>query len=136
MYPFPSLFAQILYSPPGIQGQEISGITNKVYGVIYSASVYFPLPQADACKLGVSCPMKAGVQYTESVTLYVSPYYPSVSRFGGSCIYNINNHASRDIDPAGCAVGTGRLQQKSGRLLQDSSSACVTVQRQHRLSAI
>ncbi|KAL5463560.1 hypothetical protein EMCRGX_G032466 [Ephydatia muelleri] len=61
-----------------IPAQELSAITNKVYGVIYSASVYFPLPQADGCKLGVSCPMNAGEQYTETVTLYVSPYYPAI----------------------------------------------------------
>lgn len=61
-----------------VPGQEISALTNKVYGVIYSASVYFPLPQADACKLGVSCPLSIGEQYTETVTLYVSPYYPAI----------------------------------------------------------
>ena len=54
-------------------------MSNKVQGIIGHIPIKFPLDQADACALGVSCPMAPGTEVVEKVTLTVSKVYPSVS---------------------------------------------------------
>nr|QAX87813.1 NPC2-4 [Pardosa pseudoannulata] len=50
-----------------------------VHGVISGVPIPFPLPNPDACKAGVSCPVKSGESYTYSDKLDIKTSYPPVS---------------------------------------------------------
>ena len=63
-------------SPPAVAERDI---TNKVYGVIKGIPVPFPLSEADACKLGVSCPVSANTDVNEKAIFIILKEYPSVS---------------------------------------------------------
>ncbi len=52
---------------------------NLVYGTIAGVKVPFPLPQADACTNGITCPVNEGSVNQESISLPILPSYPSVS---------------------------------------------------------
>ena len=58
---------------------DYTDLKNKVYGIIDNVPVPFTLPEDDACKLGVTCPMKNGTNYTEKDELPVLSTYPKVS---------------------------------------------------------
>ncbi|KAL5463558.1 hypothetical protein EMCRGX_G032463 [Ephydatia muelleri] len=62
--------------------QAFTDLINKLYGLIAGVAVPFPLPEADACKLGVTCPMAVGTQYVETVALYIDPAWPSIQVIG------------------------------------------------------
>lgn len=38
----------------------------------------FPIPQEDACKNGIECPLEAGNSYSEAVIVPILPSYPPV----------------------------------------------------------
>lgn len=40
--------------------------------------VPFTLPQEDACKFGIQCPIQKDKTYVDSVSLEILPEYPSV----------------------------------------------------------
>uniref|UniRef100_A0A4Q8K1F4 U35-Deinotoxin-Dsu1a_1 n=1 Tax=Deinopis subrufa TaxID=1905329 RepID=A0A4Q8K1F4_DEISU len=58
---------------------ESSSLMAVVHGVISNVPIPFPLPQPDACKSGVSCPLKNGQSYTYNNSLNVRNSYPPVS---------------------------------------------------------
>jgi hypothetical protein len=56
-------------------------LNNQVFGVIAKIPVPFHLPESNGCNLGASCPVKAGDNVTESVTLPILSEYPKVIFF-------------------------------------------------------
>lgn len=50
-----------------------------VHGVIKSVPIPFPLPQSNACKSGVTCPVTNGQSYTYSNNLNIRNSYPSLA---------------------------------------------------------
>ncbi len=63
-------------------GENITVLTNDVYGIVYDATLPFPgfpADMKDVCKLGKSssCPIKKGDSYTESVILPVTVLAPT-----------------------------------------------------------
>lgn len=56
-----------------------ASLKNVVYGQIAGVPVPFPLPQADVCANGVTCPVTAGTTIKQSITIPVLSVYPSVS---------------------------------------------------------
>ncbi len=56
-----------------------ASLKNVAYGQIAGVPVPFPLPQADICTNGVSCPVKAGTTISQSIKIPVLSAYPSVS---------------------------------------------------------
>uniref|UniRef100_L7MA53 Putative ml domain protein n=1 Tax=Rhipicephalus pulchellus TaxID=72859 RepID=L7MA53_RHIPC len=56
-----------------------NGVKVEVHGLIHKVPLPFPLPQSDACKSGVACPIKAGATYTYRGSFPVRPSYPSLS---------------------------------------------------------
>ncbi|RNA38862.1 epididymal secretory E1 [Brachionus plicatilis] len=61
--------------------RQLNSLKNLVYGIIAGVKVPFPLPQADACKNGVPCPVAANTVVQEALSLVVLPEYPSISLF-------------------------------------------------------
>ena len=55
---------------------ESSSLKAVVHGVIKSVPIPFPLPQSDACKSGVTCPVENGKSYTYSNNLNIRRSYP------------------------------------------------------------
>jgi hypothetical protein len=51
---------------------------NYMYGVISGVPVPYVLPQPDGCKLGLTCPLQAGLTYTEDAVFPVLKEYPTV----------------------------------------------------------
>ncbi|KAM3919583.1 NPC intracellular cholesterol transporter 2 isoform 1-T2 [Leptodactylus fuscus] len=49
-----------------------------VHGKIGVVPIPFPLPEADGCKSGVSCPLKNGVTYNYLTNMYIKEQYPSM----------------------------------------------------------
>ena len=66
-------------NPIAFVEEAFTDLTNKLYGLIAGVPVPFPLPQEDACKLGVTCPIVAGTQYVETVGLTIESVWPDVS---------------------------------------------------------
>ncbi|CAF0850234.1 unnamed protein product [Rotaria sp. Silwood1] len=62
---------------------EDSSITAKVsiHGIIAGIPVPFPLPDSDACKLGIKCPINNNDINTASLSLPVLSSYPSMSLY-------------------------------------------------------
>ncbi|CAF2372502.1 unnamed protein product [Rotaria sp. Silwood2] len=60
---------------------QASSITAKVsiHGIIAGMPIPFPLPDPDACKLGVQCPINNNDINTASLSLPVLSSYPSMS---------------------------------------------------------
>uniref|UniRef100_A0A4Q8K464 U35-Deinotoxin-Dsu1b_1 n=1 Tax=Deinopis subrufa TaxID=1905329 RepID=A0A4Q8K464_DEISU len=58
---------------------DSSSLKAVVHGVISGVPLPFHLPQSDACKGGVSCPLKNGQSYTYSNSLNIRNSYPAVS---------------------------------------------------------
>lgn len=58
--------------------EEAKSLKAVVHGVIASVPMPFPLPQPDACKSGVSCPLKNGQSYTYSNSLNIRSAYPAI----------------------------------------------------------
>ena len=61
---------------------------NKIYvflfkttGTIAGVKVPFPLPQADACANGVTCPVLNGTDLSETISLSILNVYPTVFCF-------------------------------------------------------
>lgn len=50
-----------------------------VHGVVMDVPIPFPIPQSNACKSGVSCPVKKGENHTYSNKFSVRNSYPAVS---------------------------------------------------------
>ena len=50
-----------------------------VHGILAGVPVEFPLPQKDACKSGVACPVEKGASYVYVATLPILKAYPAVS---------------------------------------------------------
>lgn len=69
----------LMVVPSSSLAVQETDVTNKVYGIIAGVPVPFPLPEADACKLGVTCPISANTAVTEVVSIPISKAYPSVS---------------------------------------------------------
>ena len=57
---------------------DFDSLTNKVYGKVSGLEVPFPIPQPDACKDGIACPLKNGQTYTEKVIVPVKNEYPAI----------------------------------------------------------
>ncbi|KAK8768580.1 NPC intracellular cholesterol transporter 2-like [Amblyomma americanum] len=55
------------------------GVKVKAYGVFHEVPLPFPLPQPDACKSGVTCPVQAQGSYTYRGSFPVKSAYPSIS---------------------------------------------------------
>lgn len=49
-----------------------------VHGVIKSVPIPFPLPQSNACKSGVTCPVTNGKDYTYENNLNIRNSYPAI----------------------------------------------------------
>ncbi|XP_071972957.1 NPC intracellular cholesterol transporter 2 [Engystomops pustulosus] len=49
-----------------------------VHGKIGGIPIPFPLPEADGCKSGISCPLKNGVTYTYLTKMDINPQYPNI----------------------------------------------------------
>ncbi len=66
-----------------------------VHGILAGQSVSFPLPQPNACKTGVNCPVKSNDRSIYINSLPVSKIYPKVSNHlkKGSlvCCYVLSN---------------------------------------------
>ena len=60
---------------------EFDDLMVKLCGEIGPTCVDFPLPQSDICKLGVTCPVKQGSQYSFKFTVEVKKFYLPVSVF-------------------------------------------------------
>lgn len=54
---------------------------NYMYGIISGVPVPYVLPQPDGCKLGLTCPLQAGLTYTEDAVFPVLKEYPTVCIF-------------------------------------------------------
>ncbi|XP_067011753.1 NPC intracellular cholesterol transporter 2 homolog a [Anabrus simplex] len=52
-------------------------VTAVVHGVIQGISVFFPIPNPDACS-SVKCPLKKGENYSYSASFFVKKSYPKV----------------------------------------------------------
>ncbi|CAF2086594.1 unnamed protein product [Rotaria magnacalcarata] len=52
-----------------------------IHGVISGIPIPFPLPDPDACKLGIACPVNEHDVYTASLALDVLSSYPSLSLY-------------------------------------------------------
>lgn len=52
--------------------------TAVVHGVVLGVPVPFPLPEANGCKSGVSCPLRAGATYTYLTKMPIKPEYPKM----------------------------------------------------------
>jgi hypothetical protein len=52
-----------------------------VKGIIGGIPVPFPLPESDACKLGVKCPVNPNDVNVATLALTVLPIYPSISLY-------------------------------------------------------
>ncbi|KAH7977498.1 hypothetical protein HPB49_001993 [Dermacentor silvarum] len=55
------------------------GVNVKVHGVYHEVPLPFPLPQPDACKSGVTCPIQAQGSYSYRGSFPVKSSYPSLS---------------------------------------------------------
>lgn len=62
--------------------QAFSDLTNKLYGIIGGFPAPFPLPEADVCKLGVTCPMTGGSQYVQVIDLWIQSSWPNIQVIG------------------------------------------------------
>ena len=49
-----------------------------LHGIIGGVPLPFPLPNNDACKMGVACPIKTGDTNTFILVVFVQPAYPKV----------------------------------------------------------
>jgi len=58
---------------------ESKSLKAVVHGVIHSVPMPFPIPNPDACKSGVTCPMKNGETYTYTNNLNIRNSYPAIS---------------------------------------------------------
>lgn len=58
---------------------DVDSLTTVVKGKIGPLWVPFPLDQPDACKGSVTCPLKAGQEYTYKFSLPVKTAYPQLS---------------------------------------------------------
>ncbi|XP_072285075.1 NPC intracellular cholesterol transporter 2 [Pyxicephalus adspersus] len=52
--------------------------TAVVYGYLSKIPIPFPLPEADGCKSGVSCPLQSGTTYNYLTKLPIKPEYPKM----------------------------------------------------------
>jgi hypothetical protein len=52
-----------------------------MYGIIAGVQVPYALPEADGCKVGLSCPITAGTTYTETEIFPVLKEYPLVNNY-------------------------------------------------------
>ena len=75
---------------------EESDVTNKLYGIIAGVPVPFPLPDDDACKLGVTCPVPAKKMVQEKVIIPVQKSYPIVSFVGHSLLPQVFGGGERN----------------------------------------
>ena len=57
---------------------DYNSLTNHVTGKVLGANVPFPLPEPDACKDGISCPVKNGQSCAEKVIVPIKKDYPSL----------------------------------------------------------
>lgn len=73
------------------KGSESKTLRNLVFGIIAGVKVPFPIPQEDACKVGLPCPLPANVHVKEELYLAILPEYPSISLFGQIQINNEND---------------------------------------------
>uniref|UniRef100_G3MLT0 MD-2-related lipid-recognition domain-containing protein n=1 Tax=Amblyomma maculatum TaxID=34609 RepID=G3MLT0_AMBMU len=55
------------------------GVQAKAYGVFHEVPLPFPLPQPDACKSGVACPVAPKGSYSYRSSFPVKSAYPSIS---------------------------------------------------------
>nr|QAX87815.1 NPC2-6 [Pardosa pseudoannulata] len=58
---------------------DTKSLTGVVHGLVAGIPVPFPLPNPNACKAGVSCPVKSGQSYTYSDKLEIKTIYPPLS---------------------------------------------------------
>ncbi|XP_029454293.1 NPC intracellular cholesterol transporter 2 [Rhinatrema bivittatum] len=58
---------------------ESQSSTAVVHGILAGLPVPFPIPEADGCKSGISCPIHPGNSYTYLATMFVKSAYPSIS---------------------------------------------------------
>lgn len=59
--------------------EESKTLKAVVHGVIAGVPIPFRLPQSDACKTGVSCPLESGESYTYSNKLSIKNSYPPLA---------------------------------------------------------
>ncbi|CAF0722639.1 unnamed protein product [Brachionus calyciflorus] len=84
--------------------RQFKSLTNLVYGIIAGVKVPFPLPQADACKNSVPCPLNSSVHVKEALSLVVLPEYPSISLYVQFQVNDNNN------EPAVCLLFPAKIQ--------------------------
>lgn len=58
---------------------ETKSLKAVVHGVIGGVPIPFPVPQSDACKSGVTCPVQSGENYTYNNKFNVRNSYPPVA---------------------------------------------------------
>lgn len=52
--------------------------TASVHGILAGVPIYFPIPQPDGCKSGISCPIQKDKVYSYLNKLPVKSEYPSI----------------------------------------------------------
>lgn len=57
---------------------DYNSLTNVVTGRVFGANVPFQLPEPDACKDGIPCPVKNGQSYDEKVIVPILKEYPDI----------------------------------------------------------
>jgi len=56
-----------------------SSLKAVVHGIVAGVPIIFHIPQADACKSGVECPLKVGTVYKYSLNIPVRSSYPKLN---------------------------------------------------------
>merc|ERR1712050_20225 len=58
--------------------EDSNTLVNKVCGKLGPTCINFPLPGADLCSNGITCPIQAGVEQSVTVTLPILKVYPKI----------------------------------------------------------
>ncbi|XP_063217786.1 ecdysteroid-regulated 16 kDa protein [Bacillus rossius redtenbacheri] len=58
--------------------EAVQSVKAVVHGIVQGIPVPFSLPDGDACKTSLQCPLSAGTTYNYTAQLPVKKYYPSV----------------------------------------------------------
>ncbi|XP_012215342.1 NPC intracellular cholesterol transporter 2 homolog a [Linepithema humile] len=65
-----------------VPNEDVSHVTARVYGIMMTVPIPFPLDKPDVCKDpddGVNCPLQGNQEYHYTTALFVQKKFPSVS---------------------------------------------------------
>ncbi len=87
-----------------------------IKGVIDNIPVPFPIPESDACKLGVKCPINQNDINVATLSINVLPSYPSISLYVKLEIKNddLKQDYACLLFPATITSGSSRNENRVG----------------------